>query len=111
MDGDGGEWRHQRLAYLIPLAYAAVAYLVIWTTGLGGFPNQAFIAATRESLGWPSAPGWLVTASWFIFLATTGVVRTVANTLGEEIGWRGFLAPELTARLGFTGGALLTGAI
>jgi membrane protease YdiL (CAAX protease family) len=36
---------------------------------------------------------------------------SMAFALGEEIGWRGFLAPQLTARFGFKAGALLTGAI
>ncbi len=38
-------WRLGRLRYLlagwsIPMAYSWPAYLVIWVTGLGGFPNE-----------------------------------------------------------------------
>jgi len=35
----------------------------------------------------------------------------MAFALGEEIGWRGFLAPQLAARFGFKTGALLTGIV
>jgi membrane protease YdiL (CAAX protease family) len=35
----------------------------------------------------------------------------MSDALGEEIGWRGFLAPHLVGRLGFTSGAVLTGLI
>jgi membrane protease YdiL (CAAX protease family) len=36
---------------------------------------------------------------------------SMAFALGEEVGWRGFLAPQLTARFGFKAGALLTGIV
>ena len=106
-----GRTRYQVLAYLVPLGYTAAAYCTIWATGLGGFPDMAFVEKMRQSLGWPGAPVWLVIAGWFALLGTTVVVRGVASALGEEIGWRGFLAPALTERYGFTAGALATGAI
>jgi uncharacterized protein len=106
-----GEWRWQALAYLWPLAACGIAYTVVWLTGLGGFPNAATVASTRLSLGWTGAPDWLVVSGWFLLFATTGGVRGIASALGEEIGWRGFLAPRLDKALGFTPGALVTGVI
>lgn len=106
-----GDWRWPWLAYLVPLGYAAVAYAVIWGTGLGGFGNAEFVSSMGKVLGWTSTPAWLSTAGYFVLLGTTGMVRSMSTALGEEIGWRGFLAPALVTRFGFTGGALVTGAI
>jgi membrane protease YdiL (CAAX protease family) len=106
-----GEWRWQWTAYLVPLAYTAVAYLIIWTTGLGGFGNPEFIAGLGKTLGWEGAPAWLNVAAFFLLAACVMIIRAVASGLGEEIGWRGFLAPALTEKFGFTRGAFLTGLI
>ena len=48
---------------------------------------------------------------YFLVVATTGVIQNCATTLGEEIGWRGFLVPELAKRFSFTATAVLSGAI
>ncbi|MCX7513514.1 CPBP family intramembrane glutamic endopeptidase [Frateuria hangzhouensis] len=106
-----GAWRWQWVAYLVPLGYAAVAYAIVWSTGLGGFGNTQFEEAIGKALGWGDAPAWLNTTMYFVLLASVGMARSLTTALGEEIGWRGFLAPALVARLGFTGGALVTGAI
>lgn len=42
---------------------------------------------------------------------TAGMVAGVGAAAGEEIGWRGFLVPELAKVLPFTGVALLSGMI
>jgi membrane protease YdiL (CAAX protease family) len=43
--------------------------------------------------------------------ATVGFLLAAFFALGEEIGWRGFLVPELAKIRSFTGVALLSGAI
>ena len=106
-----GAWRWQWTAYLVPLAYAAFAYAIVWTTGLGGYGNPEFIEKIGKALGGSGAPHWLTTAAYFLLLGSVGMARSLSTALGEEIGWRGFLAPALVARLGFTGGALVTGVI
>jgi len=106
-----GAWRWQRLAFAIPLGYTAVAYAIVWLFGYGGFPDPKFVESTRASLGWTGAPDWLVLSGYFLLIGSAGMALSMAFALGEEIGWRGFLAPQLTARFGFKAGALLTGAI
>jgi membrane protease YdiL (CAAX protease family) len=106
-----GAWRWQWLAFAIPLGYTAVAYAIVWLFGYGGFPDPKFLVSTRASLGWTSAPDWLVLVGYFLLIGSAGMALSMAFALGEEIGWRGFLAPQLTARFGFKAGALLTGAI
>jgi membrane protease YdiL (CAAX protease family) len=110
----GWQWgaaRWQMLAFAIPLAYTAIAYTVVWLVGFGGFPDPQFIDSTRSSLGWSGAPAWLVISGYFLLTGSAGMVMSLAFALGEEIGWRGFLAPRLIDALGFKRGALLTGTI
>ena len=104
-------WRWQMLAYVTPLAICAVTYGVVWTTGLGGFPNMKTVADLRDSLGLAGLTTAEVILLWVGLWLTAGSVRFVASTLGEGIGWSGFLAPRLAARHGFTKAALITGAI
>jgi uncharacterized protein len=106
-----GMWRWQWLAFSIPLGYTAVAYAIVWLAGYGGFPDPKFIESTRTTLGWTIAPGWLVLGGYFVLIGSAGMALSMAFALGEEIGWRGFLAPQLTARFGFKAGALLTGIV
>ena len=106
-----GEWRWQWTSYLVPLAYTAIAYVIVWTTGLGGFGNPEFIDGLGKTLGWEGASPWLNVLVFFLLAACVMIIRAVSSGLGEEIGWRGFLAPALTEKLGFTGGAFATGLI
>ena len=46
-----------------------------------------------------------------VLTGTTGKLSRVAAGTGEEIGWRGFLVPELAKVLPFTGVALVSGLI
>src|SRR4051812_28521314 len=40
-----GPPRYALLAYLLPLAYALVAYLIVWSLGFGSFPDPAAVTA------------------------------------------------------------------
>jgi membrane protease YdiL (CAAX protease family) len=40
-----------------------------------------------------------------------GTILNVVFAAGEELGWRGFLAPELYKRMNYTAASLLTGVI
>ncbi|HEY6925864.1 MAG TPA: CPBP family intramembrane glutamic endopeptidase [Steroidobacteraceae bacterium] len=104
-------WCWQILAYVTPLAVCAVTYGVVWTTGLGGFPNTKAVADLRDSMGLPglTTPG--VILLWVALCLTGRSVRSLASALGEGIGWSGFLAPRLAKRYGFTKAALIMGAI
>jgi uncharacterized protein len=54
------------------------------------------------------------TVSTVVYLHLTGsigMVHSIANALGEEIGWRGFLVPELFKTTGLTGTALFSGVV
>ncbi|MEI9996736.1 MAG: type II CAAX endopeptidase family protein [Rhizomicrobium sp.] len=103
--------RYAIFAYLTPLIYAAIAYALVWTLGFGFFPNPLAVAKLSERLGWHLNGTATFVTLYFLLMATTGMVSATAHALGEEIGWRGFLAPRMVRQLGFTWGAIVTGAI
>ncbi len=102
--------RYVAAAYFLPIAYAGLAYAAVWALRLGGW-NSPFVAAVKERFQLPGVPTWAVMALFVIFMATAGVIRSVASALGEEIGWRGFLVPELAKQMSFTKLSLLSGVI
>jgi membrane protease YdiL (CAAX protease family) len=106
-----GNPRYQLWSYLIPLLYATLGYLIIWMTGWGGFYDKAFVKQIAESFGAEHLPGPVVILFYFILYGLFGMVRSMANAAGEEIGWRGFLVPELYKITGYTQTSLITGFI
>lgn len=86
------------LAYLLPVAYAGVAYGVVWAGGWGVFTTAHLPAGA-------STPKFVVEA------ATLGVCMSLISATGEEIGWRGVLVPQLSKFTGFTGTALISSGI
>jgi membrane protease YdiL (CAAX protease family) len=106
--GWGGA-RFAWLAYLIPLAYALPVYLITWLTPLGGFLEADFLKRTAAQFGWSEFPPTMTLVLFVLLTATVGLVAKTGRALGEEIGWRGFLVPELNKVVGFTGVSLLSG--
>ncbi|HKP04657.1 MAG TPA: type II CAAX endopeptidase family protein [Chthoniobacterales bacterium] len=104
-----GGTRYAWLAYLIPLAYALPVYLVTWLTPLGGFLEPDFLSRTAAQMGWSGYPPSWALLLFVLLTATVGLVGKTSRALGEEIGWRGFLVPELNKVVGFTGVSLISG--
>jgi len=48
---------------------------------------------------------------FFIFTGIYGMTRSVSTALGEEIGWRGFLVPEVSKNNNYTKTSLIVGFI
>jgi membrane protease YdiL (CAAX protease family) len=110
----GWHWagfRYQAASYLLPAGYALVAYVVIWGTHLGSFPNPTFLRESVAAVGIDAMPVWAAVMLMVLLNAVYGFIRSCANALGEEIGWRGFLTPQLVRTQGFTGASLITGCI
>jgi membrane protease YdiL (CAAX protease family) len=109
----GWKWprvRYAVMSWFIPLFYAAIAYVIVWSSGFGGFPNHDFMRRLVERMGLRISPG-ASTLVYVVLAGTFGMVRSLATALGEEIGWRGFLVPELFKNIGFTGTALISGIV
>src|SRR5262245_59028340 len=110
----GWHWagfRYMVASYLVPAVYALVAYAVIWGTSLGSFPNPTFLRESVAAVGIDAMPPWAAAMLMVLLNAVYGFIRSCANALGEEIGWRGLLTPQLVSTWGFTGASLITGCI
>lgn len=106
-----GKARYQVMSYFIPLLYAAITYVAVWIFHLGGFYDHDFVHAVTQRFGLGSMPAWAGITLYFLFAATTGVIRSCSSALGEEIGWRGFLVPQLARNYSFTTTALVSGLV
>ncbi|WPV67198.1 type II CAAX endopeptidase family protein [Chitinophaga sp. LS1] len=106
-----GEARYQLWSYLVPLLYSLAGYLIIWTVGWGKFYDPEFVGGVAESFGLEKLPKGIVIALYILLMAGFGMVRSVSSALGEEIGWRGFLVPEMYKVMGYTKTCLITGCI
>lgn len=97
-------------AYFVPLAYCSLAYGAVWALRLGAW-NSEFVSFVAQAFGLHGLPEWGSLGLYIIFMATGGFILNVATALGEEIGWRGFLVPELAKQMSFTKVSLLSGII
>jgi membrane protease YdiL (CAAX protease family) len=79
-----GKPRYLLAGYLLPFAYVSLVYGLIWLCGIGLVDVDGFAGTMGKQ-----AP----------------------FTLGEELGWRGLLVPELAKRFSFTATSLISGAL
>jgi uncharacterized protein len=109
--GHGWGWdktKYQFASYWIPLAYASAVYLPLWIAGFRNF-HAATLGLVARRLGIHSAASSVVID--FLLIATLGVAGSCISALGEELGWRGFLVPQLAKIMPFGGVALTSGVI
>jgi uncharacterized protein len=99
------------VGWVIPILYGFMAYIPLWLTGLGGVPNPTFLERARLTLNMPTGSDSLVILSAFGFISIVNLLPAMLMSLGEEIGWRGFLVPELSKWIGFQKASLLSGVI
>ena len=97
--------------WLIPIVYAAPAYALVWVTGLGAVPSSTFLERARLTLGMPTEGNGMVIAAAFGYITVVNLLPSMVLALGEEIGWRGFLVPELAKSGGFRKAAVWSGLI
>ena len=112
--GLGWQWgkpKYMIWCYFIPVIYALVSYLIIWIFGWGGFYNKAFITQAAHELGWSKLPQSVFIVLFFIVEGVIGMFGSMATALGEEIGWRGFLVPELNNVTSYAKTSLISGTV
>lgn len=104
-----GKWL--ALSYFLPVLYGLIAYGILWGGGFGGLLDNRFVKEVSYFL---VLEGWSETAVilfGILMFGTVGMIWHVATALGEEIGWRGFLAAKLMDVAAFPVAALVTGVI
>jgi membrane protease YdiL (CAAX protease family) len=109
----GWKWpavRYAAMSWYVPLIYAVITYGIVWSLGFGGFPNYEFMNVLVARMGLRASP-MISTVVYVLIVGSIGLVRGMASVLGEEIGWRGFLVPELFKTTNFTATALITGLV
>lgn len=108
----GWRWvgKYQWQSWWIPLLYTAIAYAIVWTTGLGGFGNPEFVKQFTQTMNLRT-PAWISVAIGVFLMCAFGLLGSLTSALGEEIGWRGFLVPELARTSSFTTTALISGIV
>lgn len=107
-----GSTRHQVYAYLLPLAYAGTAYTVVWLAGWGSFPETSSITTGLQVFGADrSLSPEAAAVFWLGIVGSIGFLQGCISATGEEIGWRGYLVPNLTEAFGPTKATLITGTV
>jgi len=106
-----GKFKYLLAGYGLPLAYVMVVYVVVWVTGTGTFSPAQLMnqAAAQYHIQVHSQALFVIV--YGIIIATFGLVISALSALGEEIGWRGLLVPELAKKFSFTRTALISGGI
>jgi len=98
------------LAYLLPILYGAVVYGITWLVGQGGFTTD--VVAEMVGPGMAGASRGQMVAIYTLFWATIIFLRnSLPSAFGEELGWRGFLFPELQRMTSFTTASLISGVV
>jgi uncharacterized protein len=109
--GEGWGWgktKYQLWSYLLPLIYSSAVYLPVWI--VGGFnPNSQIMTLIAGKM--PQVPFLGREAIIFGLSATAGVIGSCISALGEELGWRGFLVPQLAKVSSFLTVSLISGGI
>ncbi len=106
-----GKTKYQLKSYLTPLLYTFIAYIIIWSFGWGNFYNKELVTEISTSFGLTQLPSELVIVFYFILMGTLGMASSASTAIGEEIGWRGFLVPELSKKFNYTKTSLISGIV
>jgi membrane protease YdiL (CAAX protease family) len=91
-----GKIRYLSISYVIPIVACLFVYSIVWIIGVGGVDISKLTNGGKLSFVSSFAMGSLIS----MLLAT-----------GEEIGWRGFLVPELLKKFSYAKTSLIMGII
>lgn len=109
-----GKSKYQLISYVLPFILTTIGFGLIWLFGFGGFYNADFILEAQQGLadefGLDITSPYLIMLVLIIFNSTIGLFISFGS-LGEEIGWRGFLVPELYKHFSYTKTSFLSGVI
>jgi len=99
------------IAYIVPVLYGLAIYALVWVTGIGGFPKLDSVDAFAQTAGLEPSSEATRIVLFIVVNAAVGTITGLLAAMGEELGWRGFLVPELYRSMGFVGVAIVSGVI
>ncbi len=110
-----GKTRYQLASYALPALLGLISFGLVWLLGFGGFYNEVFLAEAQvniaDSFGLTIAAPAMVMLALILLNGTIGLIPATIFAIGEEVGWRGFLVPELYKQVNFTKTSLISGVI
>lgn len=106
-----GNTKYLWMGYGLPVAYGLVLYGLVWLAGLGKFSPVEWADFLAAQWGIDPENPYLIVGLYVFSQATVGVLISCITAFGEEIGWRGFLVPELFRENLFSRTALISGGI
>lgn len=109
-----GKWRYQALAWVLPFMIALITFWLTWTFEFATFAPDAFLAEARTNI--TAMFGWIPSSDIGMFLLVILLNGTLGlfiafGAVGEELGWRGFLAPALMRHMRFATASVVLGVI
>jgi len=99
-------WNRCKISYIllaiaVPVVYLSVSYIIYWIANKGSFTGSIRFPGVEAS---GSTLSTLIT--WFAI-----IVSSIIAVAGEEIGWRGFLLPQLAQIWNFKIAVVVSGLI
>jgi len=88
-----GKLKYLGWAYILPFIVAIIAYGIVWITGMADITLDEV-----KNYRWARYVGFETPAPFWVGFTAKAVLYTFSLsilTLGEEIGWSGFLTPKL----------------
>ncbi len=105
------EFKWIGIAWCLPVIYAFLAYGLLWAVDVISFPNPTFLERAQLTMGVEFQSNWKLIVSAFFFITIINLIPATIFALGEEIGWRGFLVPEMLKWIGFFKTAFFSGLL
>ncbi|QWT22434.1 CPBP family intramembrane metalloprotease [Bacillus sp. NP157] len=103
--------RYWLAGYFIPWVYAIPVYVLVWVFVPGAWDWASYVVAQAGTYHIATHQDLFSALFGVSSTLTFGFLSTVMWTLGEELGWRGFLSPRLAERIGVIRAGLVVGLI
>lgn len=94
-----GKLKYIGASYLIPLLACLIVYPAVWLIGVGEVNLLGIGETNSESI------------IRILIYSTLGISGALITATGEEIGWRGFMVPELFKKYSFTKTSIIIGIV
>lgn len=109
-----GKLKYLSAAYMLAFLIAFISFTFVWVFGFVDLQINPFVAEAKaginESFGLEFSSDLMTLIALVLLNGTIGLLLAF-GAIGEEIGWRGFLVPELYKHYNFTKTALISGII